>query len=96
MIPLNPSSALTRDKNFVTEEWATYFNNGRVDQVAGGWRGILYANYALIDPTAAWTFFSQPNFNAGLLDGGASLTWYLAFVAGEFFLLESSYLVTRI
>ncbi|KAI9890343.1 MAG: hypothetical protein M1814_004253 [Vezdaea aestivalis] len=82
MVPLNPSSALTRTKTFVDQEWAKYFNNGRVDQVAGGWRGILYANYAITNPTAAFEFFSQANFDAGWLDGGASRTWYLAYAAG--------------
>ncbi|KAI9809689.1 MAG: hypothetical protein M1825_000121 [Sarcosagium campestre] len=82
MIPLNPTSALTRTKQFVTEEWAKYFNNGRVDQVVGGWRGILYANLAIIDAKASWNFFAQQNFDVGWLDGGATRTWYLAYAAG--------------
>ncbi|KAI9824472.1 MAG: hypothetical protein M1826_007335 [Phylliscum demangeonii] len=82
MIPIHPGSAYTRSKTFVSEEWATYFDKGRVDQVAGGWRGILYANLAIIDPVASWKFFSQSNFDAGSLDGGASRTWYLAYAAG--------------
>jgi endo-1,3(4)-beta-glucanase len=82
MLPLLPSTLLTRTTKFVTEEWNTYFSNGRVDSITGGWRGILYANLATIDPRTAWKFFSQPNFDMSLLDGGASLTWYLAFAAG--------------
>ncbi|KAI9761768.1 MAG: hypothetical protein M4579_000862 [Chaenotheca gracillima] len=82
MIPLLPFSALTRTKNFVNEEWSTYFDKGRVDQVDGGWRGILYANLAITDPATSYKFFSQPNFDAGWLDGGASQTWYLAYAAG--------------
>ncbi|KAF2108687.1 endo-1,3(4)-beta-glucanase 1 precursor [Lophiotrema nucula] len=81
MIPLNPSSAYTRPKSFVQEEWDTYFSNGRVDQVAGGWKGILYANLALIDPSTAYNYFANPNFDMSQLDGGASLTWYIAFTA---------------
>lgn len=54
-------------------------------KVEGGWRGVLYANLALIDPKAAWEFFAQPNFDYNWIDGGASRTWYLAFVAGESF-----------
>ncbi|KAF3033574.1 hypothetical protein E8E12_004567 [Didymella heteroderae] len=81
MIPLNPSSAYTRPKGFVTEEWNTYFSNGRVDQVAGGWRGILYANLALIDPQTSYNYFASDNFDYGSLDGGASRTWYLAYSA---------------
>lgn len=80
MIPLNPSSAYTRSKQYVQEEWDTYFSNGRVDAVQGGWKCILYANLALIDPQKAYNFFADPNFNTPL-DGGASRTWYLAYTA---------------
>lgn len=81
MLPLMPFSTLTRTKTFVTEEWDTYFSNGRVDQVAGGWRGILYANLAIIAPATSYNFFAQTNFDMTLLDGGASRTWYLAYSA---------------
>lgn len=81
MIPLNPCSALIRRPKFVKEEWETYFSNVRVDQVGGGWRGILYANLALIDPGTAYSFFNQEHFDWGWLDGGASRTWYLAYCA---------------
>jgi endo-1,3(4)-beta-glucanase len=82
MLPLLPSSTFIRTANFVTEEWNTYFSNGRVDSIVGGWKGILYGNLATIDPRTAWDFFSQPKFDPSFLDGGASLTWYLAFAAG--------------
>ncbi|KAI9885211.1 MAG: hypothetical protein M1823_002983 [Watsoniomyces obsoletus] len=82
MLPINPSSAYTRPKNFVAEEWATFFDQGRVDAIGGGWRGILYANLALIDPAASWRFFSQGDFDLSWIDGGASRTWYLAYAAG--------------
>ena len=82
MLPLNPSSTLTRNPTFVTEEWNMYFSNGRVDQIVGGWRGILYANLAIIDPQTAYNFFASPGFDSGFLDGGASRTWYLAWCAG--------------
>lgn len=81
MIPLNPSSAYTRPRDFVTEEWNTYFSEGRVNNIAGGWRGILYANLALIDPRTSYNYFADPNFDYGSLDGGASRTWYLAYAA---------------
>ena len=81
MIPLNPSSALTRPRAFIQEEWQQYFSNGRADQVQGGWRGILYANLAIIDPKTAWKFFAQDGFQNAWLDGGASRTWYLAWCA---------------
>ncbi|KAH7118794.1 endo-1,3(4)-beta-glucanase 1 precursor [Dendryphion nanum] len=82
MIPLNPSTAYTRSKTFIKEEWDAYFSNGRADKVVGGWRGILYANLACIDPEAAWKFFADPKFDVTtMLDGGASRTWYLAYTA---------------
>ncbi|KAF2460544.1 putative endo-1,3-beta-glucanase [Lineolata rhizophorae] len=81
MIPLGPASPFIRTEKFVTEEWERYFDNGRADEVEGGWRGILECNHAIIDPRAAYKFFSQPNFDKSKLDGGASQTWYLAFAA---------------
>ncbi|OCK79392.1 glycoside hydrolase family 81 protein [Lepidopterella palustris CBS 459.81] len=82
MIPLNPSSAYTRTATFVKEEWATFFANGKADTVQGGWKGILYANLALIDPVTSYNFFANTSFDSGYLDGGASRTWYLAYAAG--------------
>ncbi|KAJ9666600.1 endo-1,3-beta glucanase [Coniosporium apollinis] len=82
MIPLAAPSTLIRTPKFVREEWDQYFSNGRVDRVQGGWRSILYANLAIIDPRAAYNFFANPNFDAGTLDGGASRTWSLAWCAG--------------
>ena len=86
MLPLLPYSSLTRPPRFVAEEWNTYFNTTcptPAHNVQGGWKGILYANLALVDPRAAWRFFSQSGFDAGWIDGGASRTWYLAWCAGE-------------
>ncbi|KAL2075440.1 hypothetical protein VTL71DRAFT_383 [Oculimacula yallundae] len=81
MLPLLPSSTLTRTPTFVREEWDVYFSNGRADAAEGGWRGVLYANLALSDPRASWEFFSQSGFDVSWLDGGASRTWYLALAA---------------
>lgn len=86
MLPLLPSSTYTRNRKFVTEEWNALFGPNStlpVDKVASGWRGVLYANLAIIDPVASWNFFAQPNFDYGLLDQGATRTWYLAFAAGK-------------
>jgi endo-1,3(4)-beta-glucanase len=81
MIPLAPCSALVRTPAFVREEWEAYFSNGRVDQVLHGWRGLLYANLALVKPRMAWEFFAQKSFQLDWLDRGASRTWYLAWCA---------------
>lgn len=84
MLPLNPSTMYTRSNRFIAEEWDVYFAPGRIADaanVAGGWRGILYGNYACVNARAAWKFFTQPNFDVAWLDGGASRTWYMAFAA---------------
>lgn len=86
MLPLSPSTAYTRNPTFITEEWNAYFADtafNAASKVAGGWRGILYGNYACVNPKAAWDFFSASTFNMGWIDGGASRTWYLAYSAGE-------------
>lgn len=82
MLPLLAHTPFIRGPQFVTEEWDELFTDGRAD-VAGGWRGILYGNYATIDPSDAFAFFNQSDFDMSYLDGGASLTWYLAYSAGE-------------
>ncbi|KGO67124.1 Glycoside hydrolase, family 81 [Penicillium italicum] len=85
MLPLMPHSPFTRRKEFVHQEWQAMFAEDAstpASKVDGGWRGVLYANLALIDPKASWDFFSQPNFDYSWIDGGASRTWYLAFAAG--------------
>lgn len=43
--------------------------------------GLIMANLAIINPQAAYNFFLQPNFDMTLIDGGATLTWYLAMSA---------------
>lgn len=81
MIPLMPFSPLTRSDQFVREEWAAYFDNGRVNQVQGGWRGILMGNFAHINAPMAYGFFGSSQFDPNFLDGGASRTWYMAYAA---------------
>jgi len=81
MLPLLPHTPFVRTPTFVEEEWDTYFSKGRADAVVGGWKGILFGNYATIDPQGAYKFFSSPDFDPGWLDGGASLTWYLCYAA---------------
>lgn len=82
MLPLHAVSPYMRSPTFVREEWATYFSDGRADAIPdGAWRGILYANLALIDPRASWDYFSKPDFDLSTLDGGASLSWYLLLTA---------------
>ncbi|KAK0641122.1 glycoside hydrolase family 81 protein [Cercophora newfieldiana] len=84
MLPLLPHTPYIRPQDFVTEEWNTYFDKGRAEDVVGGWKGILFGNLATIDPKGAYTFFSSKDFDPSWLDGGASLTWYLCYAAGKF------------
>ncbi|EEY21928.1 endo-1,3(4)-beta-glucanase [Verticillium alfalfae VaMs.102] len=84
MIPLLPSSPLVRTRQFVQEEWDVYFSNGRAQDIQGGWKGIIFGNLATLNPKAAWDFFNSTNFDPSWIDGGASLTWYLAYSAGKF------------
>ncbi|KAJ5788598.1 hypothetical protein N7457_003588 [Penicillium paradoxum] len=85
MLPLMPHSPFTRRKEFVRQEWQAIFAENAstpASKVEDGWKGVLYANLALIDPKSSWEFFAQPNFNYSWIDGGATRTWYLAFAAG--------------
>ena len=87
MLPLLPPSPYIRSKRFVAEEWNSYFAPNATkpaNTVDAGWRGVLYANLAIIDPQSSWRFFADPNFNLEYIDGGATRAWYLAFAAGEF------------
>src|ERR1700737_1504623 len=80
MIPLTPVSSYIRAKSFVASEWTAKLAS-IINSVNSGWKGILMANLAISDPSTAWTFFTR-GFQSSWLDDGASLTWYLAFVAG--------------
>ncbi|KAJ5247716.1 hypothetical protein N7468_002699 [Penicillium chermesinum] len=85
MLPLLPHSAYTRQHDFVAQEWKDMFSPGSLTPahgVEGGWKGVLFANLAIIDPQQSWDFFSQDNFDYSWIDGGASRTWYLAYAAG--------------
>ncbi|PHH68408.1 hypothetical protein CDD82_575 [Ophiocordyceps australis] len=81
MIPILPASPLIRGKKFVQEEWETFFSNGRIDEINNAWKGIIYANYATIEPNKAFEFFSSHSFDPQWIDGGASLTWFMAYAA---------------
>ena len=80
MIPLTPISSFIRSQSYVAAEWAAKLQS-IIGNVNSGWKGILMANLAISNPTSAWNFFTN-GFSSNWLDDGASLTWYLAFVAG--------------
>ncbi|OAQ73903.1 endo-1,3-beta-glucanase Engl1 [Pochonia chlamydosporia 170] len=81
MIPILPPTPFVRDDKFVKEEWEAYFSKGRVDDIRNAWKGIIYANYATVDPKKAWDFFTSRDFDPQWLDGGASMTWFMAYAA---------------
>lgn len=83
MIPILAPTTYIRVPGFVKEEWNTFFSDGRIDDIRNAWKGIIYANYATIEPKKAWEFFSSKDFDPQWLDGGASLTWFMAFSAGK-------------
>lgn len=81
MIPILPATPYVRQAEFVREEWDQFFSNGRIDKIGNAWKGIIYASYSTVDPKKAWEFFSKPGFSGEWLDGGASLTWFMAYAA---------------
>jgi endo-1,3(4)-beta-glucanase len=83
MIPMMPFSTVTRRRDFVQTEWDQFFAKN-ISSIESGWRGILMANQALINPEASYQFFSNGSgdYTDQMLDGGASRTWYLAYAAG--------------
>jgi hypothetical protein len=81
MIPLTAISPFIRQPSFVAAEWAAKLS-AIIGNVDSGWKGILMANLAISDPHTAWMFFTVGFQGGQWLDDGASLTWYLAFVAG--------------
>lgn len=82
MIPITPVSSLMRTPDFAKQEWEEKLSD-IVDSLDSGWAGILRSNQAIFDAKSSYDWFSQDNFDkTKLLDGGASLTWYLAYSAG--------------
>ncbi|KAL6865850.1 endo-1,3-beta glucanase [Amphichorda felina] len=81
MIPILAPTPFVRVPAFVREEWEAFFGNGRIDHIQNGWKGIIYASYATVEPCKAWEFFSSRDFDSQWLDGGASLTWSMAYAA---------------
>ncbi|KHO01794.1 glycosyl hydrolase [Metarhizium album ARSEF 1941] len=81
MIPILAATPFVRDRKFVREEWEAFFDKGRADSIRNAWKGIVYGNYATIEPRKAWEFFASRDFDPQWLDGGASMTWFMAYSA---------------
>ena len=82
MLPLLAPTPYIRRQQFVRQEWDAFFE-GNMDAITDGWKSVIYGNYATVQPKKAWDYFTAKNFQPAWLDGGASLTWYLAYAAGE-------------
>ncbi|KAA8893496.1 endo-1,3-beta-glucanase Engl1 [Sphaerosporella brunnea] len=78
MLPLTAISPYIRSSTFVKQEWDVYFA-GKTGNIDDGWKGILYANYAIYNPTSSYNFFNSSSWQNKWLDGGASRLWYMAF-----------------
>ncbi|KAI5789057.1 glycosyl hydrolase family 81-domain-containing protein [Geopyxis carbonaria] len=76
MLPLSPVSNYVRPSEFAQAEYEKFFSGGGDAVETVGWRGLIKAQRAIWDPTAAWGEISG-EFDTAELDGGASLTWYL-------------------
>ncbi|KAH7324129.1 endo-1,3(4)-beta-glucanase [Stachybotrys elegans] len=81
MIPVHAPTGYARSKTFIQQEWDVYFSKGRVDAFDNPWKSIAYADYALVNPQVAWNYFNSTSFKAEWIDGGASRSWYMAYVA---------------
>ncbi|KAK7204356.1 glycosyl hydrolase family 81-domain-containing protein [Myxozyma melibiosi] len=88
MLPLTPVSSYIRTPTFVSEEWESKLAS-LAPTLTDGWRGILYSNLGLTDPESAYEFFTGSDYSSDYLDGGASLTWYLAYLAGVYSFFSS-------
>jgi endo-1,3(4)-beta-glucanase len=83
MIPVHGPTGLTRSKTFIQEEWDAFYGGGKIDAMDNPWKGIAYAQYALVDAVGAYNFFASPSFQDNWIDGGASRSWYMAYAAGK-------------
>lgn len=84
MLPQTAISAYMRPQEFVKAEWAKHFDNGRAEQAYAGWKSILMANYAMVNPGRAFEYFSQDDFQPDWMDGGLTRTWCLAYAASTY------------
>ncbi|EEB05993.1 endo-1,3-beta-glucanase Eng2 [Schizosaccharomyces japonicus yFS275] len=81
MIPILPISGYYRIPSYVNHEWNSKLAS-IINTFSNGWKGILWANYAIYNPTAAYNEFTSSDFTDADLDDGATKTWYLTLAAG--------------
>ncbi|KAH3678264.1 hypothetical protein WICPIJ_008866 [Wickerhamomyces pijperi] len=77
-IPITSFSSFIRSPTFVSEEWSQKLS-AIADSVTDGWKGIMYLNLALTDPTTSYNFFNSSSFSNAYLDNGQSKTWSLTY-----------------
>lgn len=81
MLPMTPALLFVRPPVFVSQEWQQTVG-ALANAATDGWKGIMWLNAALFDPTLAYQFFTSPAFSRAYLDGGMSLTYAIAYCAG--------------
>ncbi|GAB5587812.1 endo-1 [Umbelopsis nana] len=75
-LPMTPELGdYIKDPEFVKQEWDQRLEPA-FDQVQGGWRGVLLANYAIINPSYAY-----PQLRISEMDGGQSRAFSMYFAA---------------
>ncbi|KAG2187346.1 hypothetical protein INT44_005032 [Umbelopsis vinacea] len=75
-LPMTPElGEYIKDPEFVKQEWDQKLDRV-LDKVQGGWKGVLLANYAIINPTAAYS-----QLRTATMDGGQSRAFSMYFAA---------------
>ncbi|KAH8555313.1 glycosyl hydrolase family 81-domain-containing protein [Umbelopsis sp. PMI_123] len=75
-LPMTPElGEYIKDPEFVNEEWNQKLERA-LDNASAGWKGVLLANYAIINPTAAY-----PQLRTATMDGGQSRAFSMYFAA---------------
>ncbi|RPA99903.1 glycoside hydrolase [Choiromyces venosus 120613-1] len=85
MIPVTAMSPYIRSAEFCEHEYKTYFSKGLHFGKSGAdklWAGIIEATRAIFDAPGSWEFFSNPDFDDAMIDGGTSRTWFMILSAG--------------
>ncbi|CAM0138853.1 unnamed protein product [Umbelopsis sp. WA50703] len=77
-LPMTPElGEYIKDPEFVEQEWAQRLEPA-LNGVQGGWKGVLLANYAIIDPSSAYAQLRNAE-----VDGGQSRAFSLYFAATQ-------------
>jgi endo-1,3(4)-beta-glucanase len=70
MLPMTPVTDSVRTQKFIREEWVII--GSLAERLTSAWKSVLYMNYAMIDPEAAYQVLRTT-----LLDDGLTRSWAL-------------------